>query len=279
MDTGRLLTSPNICWLIFSAQYAGRTFTHCGQWVRTMKESWNFENRKQDFNYSLYSFPAPRFHSIARLIRPYYSAGAVRTGSFQSPWLSVGSSASLPSGCITNNETRNAIKRKTSHPRICFNGRWRRNSLLPFYSFEAKQTHLKLMAHMEKKCPHAPKSTYRLQFNIHFFLILIIYTCGFLLRTDTRAFLRYSGCVSSRRRRVPLHAHPCVLRFSGSVPPIVAARVPLSPSCGCNVRDGRHNYSAVCKWALSLALSLSLPPSLYLSYTHTHTQTHNHLHP
>ena len=50
-----------------------------------MKESWNFENRKQDFNYSLYSFPAPRFHSIARLIRPYYSAGAVRTVSFQSP--------------------------------------------------------------------------------------------------------------------------------------------------------------------------------------------------
>lgn len=62
--------------------------------------------------------------------------------------------------------------------------------------------------------------------------------------------------------RAPLHAHPSIFTVNGSVPPIVAARVPLSPSCGCTgLGDLTIQLYAN---ELSLSLSLSVIP-----YKHT----------
>lgn len=54
--------------------------------------------------------------------------------------------------------------------------------------------------------------------------------------------------------RAPLHAHPSIFTVNGSVPPIVAARVPLSPSCGCT---GLGDLT-IQLYANELSLSLSL---------------------
>lgn len=66
--------------------------------------------------------------------------------------------------------------------------------------------------------------------------------------------------------RAPLHAHPSIFTVNGSVPPIVAARVPLSPSCGCTGLGDLTIQLYANELSLSLSLSVWYP-------TNTHGET------
>lgn len=74
-------------------------------------------------------------------------------------------------------------------------------------------------------------------------------------------------CISSCRWRAPLHAHPCFSRFSGSVPPIVAARVLSRPHAGVMCGTGTFNYSAVCKYALCNCVCVCVRVRARVSHT------------